>query len=116
MSKIGNLQKSKDVKTPANLYGSIRTLKLDVPVMLEPVKEPVTNGPAYEVFALVGGGEIIRIGAAWRKKSEDGKREYLSLSLDDPSWNQPLSCAAFPSKVAGEYDVVWNRPREREAA
>ena len=40
----------------------------------------------------------------------------LSLSLDDPSFSEPLNLAAFKAEEADTLDVVWNRPRQKDAA
>ena len=42
------------------------------------------NAPSHRIY--VGRAEI---GAAWSKRSEEG-RDYLSLKLDDPSFNSPI--------------------------
>jgi uncharacterized protein (DUF736 family) len=47
------------------------------------------NAPSHRVY--VGRAEI---GAAWSKRSEEG-RDYLSLKLDDPSFNAPIYANLF---------------------
>ncbi|WP_235075540.1 DUF736 domain-containing protein, partial [Asaia sp. SF2.1] len=42
------------------------------------------NAPSHRVF--VG---RVEIGAAWSRRSNEG-RDYLSLKLDDPSFNAPI--------------------------
>lgn len=113
MSKIGTLRKSTEANNN-NLFGSIRTLAHSARLVLEPTNRTNEGAPAYVVNALSSDGELIEIGAAWRKETKE-KRVYLSMALDDPSWSAPLSCAAFPADKAGEWDVIWNRP-ERAAA
>jgi hypothetical protein len=48
------------------------------------------------------------IGAAWSKRSEEG-RDYLSLKLDDPSFNAPIYANLFDDE---EGDGYWSRPRK----
>lgn len=112
MAKIGQLKKSLEAATPHLIVGSIRTLAHSVQLHLEPSGRDAEGAPAYIVYAITAQGEAVNIGAAW-KKQHNG-REYFSMSLDDPSWQAPLSCAAFPADKAGEWDVIWNRP-ERAA-
>lgn len=113
MAKIGQLRKSTDARNPDVIVGSIRTLAHSAQLHLVPTGRTQEGAPAYLVNAITAQGEIVEIGAAW-KKQHNG-REYFSMSLDDPSWSAPLSCAAFPGEKPGEWDVIWNRP-ERAAA
>lgn len=113
MSKIGTLRRSAE-QNNNNLYGNIRTLGHSARLCLEPNPRAEAQGqPAYNAYAITADGELVNIGAAWAKESNG--RKYFSMSLDDPSWAASLSCAAFPTDKAGEWDVVWNRP-ERAAA
>lgn len=68
------------------------------------------NAPAYDVLA-VGKNPESKIGAAWLKKPNKPQSkisEFLSLTLDDPSFPTPLNVAAFP-KGNGEWDISWRR-------
>ena len=64
------------------------------------------NAPNYRVF--VGRAEI---GAAWSKRSEEG-RDYLSLKLDDPSFNAPIYANLFDDESGEGYTLLWSRPRK----
>ena len=74
-----------------------------------------------EVFAdlqeLAAAGEIAlgvgraEIGAAWSKRSEEG-RDYLSLKLDDPSFNAPIYANLFDDEGGEGYTLLWSRPRK----
>ena len=64
-------------------------------------------------------GEIVPVGSVWKRDIKRGDREgesMLSLSLDDPSFSEPLNLAAFKAEEADTLDVVWNRPRQKDAA
>ena len=51
------------------------------------------------------------IGAAWRATSKgDEPIEYLSVSLDDPSFASPIHAALFDKD--GRATLVWDRKRE----
>ena len=58
------------------------------------------NAPSHRVY--VGRAEI---GAAWSKRSEEG-RDYLSLKLDDPSFNAPI----FANLSLRRLQYYRNRP------
>ena len=54
------------------------------------------------------------IGAAWSKRSEEG-RDYLSLKLDDPSFNAPIYANLFDDEDGEGYTLIWSRSRRRTA-
>ena len=64
------------------------------------------NAPSHRVY--VGRAEI---GAAWSKRSEEG-RDYLSLKLDDPSFNAPIYANLFNDED-GEGYTLSGRARAR---
>ena len=64
------------------------------------------NTPSHRVYA--GRAEI---GAAWPKRSEEG-RDYLSLKLDDPSFNAPIYANLFDDEGGEGYTLLWSRPRK----
>ena len=64
------------------------------------------NAPSHRVYA--GRAEI---GAAWPKRSEEG-RDYLSLKLDDPSFNAPIYANLFDDEGGEGYTLLWARPRK----
>ena len=85
-------------KTGNGFHGEIVTLSLqakDVRLI------PETNGsnenaPSHRAF--VGRAEI---GAAWSKRSGEG-RDYLSVKLDDPSFNAPIYANLFEDERRGD--------------
>jgi uncharacterized protein (DUF736 family) len=105
MSIIGHFVKSGD-----EYRGEIVTLLLKSQgVRIIPVAERVgENGPAFRV--VIGTAEV---GAAWSRKSEAGK-DYLSISLDDPSFQAPVHCALVEKEGGGAHSLIWSRSR-REA-
>jgi uncharacterized protein (DUF736 family) len=64
------------------------------------------NAPSHRVY--VGRAEI---GAAWSKRSEEG-RDYLSLKLDDPSFNAPIYANLFDDEGSEGYTLLWSRARK----
>ena len=68
------------------------------------------KSPSHRVLARVK-GTTSEIGAAWLRKDDNG-REYFSMSIDQPGFDKPVSCAAFRRKDEG-WDVSWNRPKSR---
>jgi len=65
------------------------------------------NAPSHRVF--VGRAEI---GAAWSKRSNEG-RDYLSLKLDDPSFNAPIFANLFDDEEGEGFSLIWSRSRKK---
>ena len=84
-----------------------------------PVATPDGAGrPAYDVFGAGRGGPV-RLGAAWVKVIKRGQNEgqqFLTMSLDDPSFPVALNLSAFPGRAKGEFDLKWERPRRADNA
>jgi hypothetical protein len=47
----------------------------------------------------------------WSKRSEEG-RDYLSLKLDDPSFNAPIYANLFRDEDGDGYTLIWSWPRK----
>ena len=71
-----------------------------VRIVAEPTRSN-DNAPSHRIYV-----RRAEIGAAWSKRSEEG-RDYLSLKLDDPSFNSPI----YANLVAVDdgYALVWSR-------
>ena len=64
------------------------------------------NAPSHRIY--IG---RIEIGAAWSKRSSEG-RDYLSVKLDDPSFNAPIYANLFDDEDAETYTLIWSRSRK----
>lgn len=95
--------------TNGNLIsGSVRTLTVSMKARLVPIERTSRDAPDFRILS-----GMAEVGAAWSKTSGDGE-PYISVTLDDPSFNAPINAALWPTQTDGDYDLVWNRPR-REA-
>jgi uncharacterized protein (DUF736 family) len=65
------------------------------------------NAPSHRIF--VGRAEI---GAAWSKRSGEG-RDYLSVKLDDPSFNTPIYANLFHDEGGETFSLIWSRGRKQ---
>ena len=104
MANIGSFKKS------GNEYqGEIVTLSVQARgVRIVPeTNRSNENAPSHRVF--VGRAEI---GAAWPKRSNEG-RDYLSLKLDDPSFNAPIYANLFDEEDGETFSLIWSRPNGR---
>ncbi|MUZ65677.1 DUF736 domain-containing protein [Agrobacterium vitis] len=106
MATIGTFKKS-----GSDFNGEIVTLSVQTKgVRIVPVASPLgENAPSHRVF--VGRAEI---GAAWSKRSNED-RPYLSLKLDDPSFNAPIFANLFDDEEGETYSLIWSRPTRRAA-
>jgi uncharacterized protein (DUF736 family) len=103
MATIGSFK-----KVGNDFQGEIVTLSLQakgVRIVAEPSRTN-ENAPSHRIY--VGRAEI---GAAWSKRSEEG-RDYLSVKLDDPSFNAPIYANLFNDEGSDSYTLLWSRPRK----
>jgi uncharacterized protein (DUF736 family) len=102
MATIGTFK-----KVGNDFQGEIITLSLKAnAVRIVPETNRSSDAaPSHRVYA--GRAEI---GAAWSKRSEEG-RDYLSLKLDDPSFNAPIYANLFDDEGGEGYTLLWSRPR-----
>lgn len=98
-------------KTKTGFSGRVRTLALDVELTIRPAeKSDADNAPDHRVFA----AEDLEVGAAWSRNGEKAG-DYLSITLDDPTFIQPLRAALFQSEVdAKVWNLMWSRSSKRD--
>ncbi|MFK4583701.1 DUF736 domain-containing protein [Bradyrhizobium ottawaense] len=104
MANIGSFK-----KVGNEFHGEIVTLSLQtkgVRIVPEQNRSANEDAPSHRIF--VGRAEI---GAAWSKRSDEG-RDYLSLKLDDPSFNGPIYANLFDDEGGEGYTLLWSRPRK----
>jgi uncharacterized protein (DUF736 family) len=102
MANIGSFK-----KVGSDFQGEIVTLSVQakgVRIVAE-INRSHDNAPSHRVY--LGRSEI---GAAWSKRSEE-RRDYLSLKLDDPSFNAPIYASLFDNDQGDDYTLIWSRPR-----
>ena len=103
MATIGSFK-----KVGNDFQGEIVTLSLQakgVRIVAE-ANRSNENAPSHRIY--VGRAEI---GAAWSKRSTEG-RDYLSVKLDDPSFNAPIYANLFDDEDAESYTLIWSRSRK----
>jgi uncharacterized protein (DUF736 family) len=103
MANIGSFKKSGE-----EFQGAIVTLSVQTKgVRIVPESNRANdNAPSHRVY--VGRAEI---GAAWSKRSNEG-REYLSVKLDDPSFNAPIYANLFNDEDGETFTLIWSRGRK----
>jgi uncharacterized protein (DUF736 family) len=104
MATIGTFKKSGN-----EFQGEIFTLSVQakgVRIVPETARTG-DNAPSHRIF--VGRAEI---GAAWSKRSGEG-RDYLSVKLDDPSFNTPIYANLFHDEGGETLSLIWSRGRSK---
>ena len=104
MANIGTFKKSGN-----EFQGEIVTLSVQtkgVRIVSE-TNRASDNAPSHRVY--VGRAEI---GAAWSKRSTEG-RDYLSVKLDDPSFNAPIYANLFDDEDGEGFTLIWSRGRRQ---
>jgi uncharacterized protein (DUF736 family) len=101
MANIGSFKKSGD-----EYQGEIVTLAVQARgVRIVPDNSRSNDkAPTHRVY--IG---RVEIGAAWSKKSQEGGRDYLSLKLDDPSFNAPIFANLTQDEDGETYSLIWSR-------
>ena len=107
MATIGSFK-----KTGQAYAGEITTLSVQAKTVRITPEEGrgSDNAPSHRVF--VGRAEI---GAAWTKRSNEG-RDYLSVKLDDPSFNAPIYANLFADEAGDSYSLIWSRPNGKRTS
>ena len=102
MATIGSFK-----KVGNELQGEIVTLSVQAKgVRIVPeTSRGSDNTPSHRIF--VGRAEI---GAAWSKRSNEG-RDYLSVKLDDPSFNAPIYANLVDDEDGEGLTLIWSRSR-----
>ena len=103
MANIGTFKKS-----GTDYLGEIVTLSVQTKsVRIVPEATRASdNAPSHRIF--VGRAEI---GAAWSKRSAEN-RDYLSVKLDDPSFNAPIYANLFDDEDGDGFTLIWSRGRK----
>ena len=97
-------------KKTGNAYtGEIVTLSVQIKGVLVTLDLYAEGNNAPSHMVLVGRAEI---GAAWTKRSREG-RDYLSLTLDDPSFRQPIFANLIDDADGEGASLIWSRPNNR---
>ena len=104
MANIGTFKKS-----GTDYLGEIVTLSVQTKNVRIVPEANLANedAPSHRVY--VGRAEI---GAAWSKRSNEG-RDYLSVKLDDPSFNAPIYANLFDDEDGDGYTLIWSRARRQ---
>lgn len=103
MTQIGTFTRNND-----GFFGRIRTLTLDVEVAILPADDTeAKNAPEHRVFL-----DGLEVGAAW-DRTGDKAGSYLSLTIDDPSFAEPIRARLFEADAKkGAWTLHWTRRKK----
>jgi uncharacterized protein (DUF736 family) len=105
MATIGTFEHIGD----SEYLGDIFTLSLRAKnVRIVSVSRTNENAPSHRIYI-----DQVEVGAAWSKRSNEG-RDYLSVKLDDPSFNAPIFANLVHDEGAETCSLIWSRPNRRQ--
>lgn len=103
------------IKRGENLHGAIRTLTLDVDLVVRPAENKSFDGPDFLIYAAGTAkgpnGTDMQLGAGWKRTCSQN-RQRIDVEIDDPAFPGPLSATLVEDHVApgGErFNMVWAR-------
>lgn len=112
MSEIGRFYPTMDRDPLFELSGAIRTIKVELKLYITRGPTPQNSrAPTHTAYALSEDGKRTAIGSAWTQRIKQGTRsgeEFLSVSIDDPSFPDPLSFSLFQDGEI-EWVATWRR-------
>jgi uncharacterized protein (DUF736 family) len=108
MATIGTFKKD-----GAGYAGAIETLTFKAKLTFEPNDQQRGNAPDFRVFHYTD-SFTSEIGAAWKKTAKNGGGEYLSVSLDDPSFPEKVNCRLVKTGAEEGRTLIWERARPRD--
>jgi uncharacterized protein (DUF736 family) len=108
MAQIGQF-----TRTETGFSGRLRTLSLDVALVLVPAEpSDADRAPDYRIYCETddGGPEV---GAAWKRTGQKAG-DYLSFAIDDPSLARSIHGNLFQSEADDAiWALHWTRPPRR---
>lgn len=107
MPQIGDFTRTKN-----GYAGHIRTLALDIAIVLVPAEHSdAENAPDYRIHLANDDGP--ELGAAWKRTGEKAG-DYLSLQLDGPTLARPIRANLFQAgDDRSSWTLHWTRPSKR---
>lgn len=108
MTQIGQF-----TRTATGFSGRVRTLTLDVAIMLVPAEpSDADRAPDYRIHRETDGSGP-EVGAAWKRTGQRAG-DYLSLAIDDPSFARVIHGNLFQSETDETvWALHWSRPPRR---
>lgn len=91
------------------MTGRIKTLLPDTDLTLSALRDPVGDNPPDFLITLGKQGDVPFVGAARERRTEK-RTDFISLSIDDPSFSGPIFVGLLPSeKLPTLYYLYWTR-------
>jgi uncharacterized protein (DUF736 family) len=106
MAVIGTFTRAKN----GGWEGSIRTFTTTLKVRFVPNDDRASDAAPH--FHIVTAQ--CELGAAWVRRTGSDNQEFLSVQLDDPTIERPISAALFYSECSQRAQLVWNRRQKGE--
>lgn len=112
MSEIGKFRSTNTIDLLAELIGTVRTMNfIGRLAITRETNAGNANAPTHRVYVISEDAQRIEVGAAWTQIIKRGAREgeeFLSVTVDDPSWQQSLSFSVFRDDET-TWVATWRR-------
>ena len=105
MAQIGTFTRKDD-----GFFGRIQPLSVDAEVSILPaVGLEAENAPNHRIFT-----NGLEVGAAW-DRTGDKAGNYLSVTIDDPTFAQPIRARLFESDTKKDtWNLLWTRRAKQD--
>ena len=121
--QIGKIIRFKSDSEENNLLftGNFHTMEFSIDyfeLIRNPFRSPDTKRPDYLIYGRNAKGDKVEIGAGWYREFIRGgiKGEMISLTLDDPSFKNPINVTAFKGDDEDCWPITWRRERAKSSA
>jgi uncharacterized protein (DUF736 family) len=94
------------IQQETGFTGTVRTLTVNVKVKIVPNEKSNDKAPDYKILA--GNYEL---GAAWKKTAQNTQRDYLSVTLDAPSFPNTLYARLVENEDNKDHVLIWSRSK-----
>lgn len=92
-------------------YGKIKSPFFSGLIKTQVTKKNGEGAPDGEIFQK---DCDFPIGKYWLKETNQDKRRFLSIELDNPMMDKPVYLSAFQDESnRSQFNIVWSRPKKR---
>ncbi len=88
--------------------GQIHFINQSVDLVFWPREKKGEFSPDFDIYK-----ESYVVGSAWRRKTLDTEKDYLSVKLDDPTFLAPIYARLLDKDERSKYALVWQRPKAK---
>ncbi|MEN5279323.1 DUF736 domain-containing protein [Brucella sp. TWI432] len=92
----------------SSFVGQMELIGQTIDLVFWPREKKGEFSPDYDIYK-----KSFVVGSAWRRKTLDTEKYYLSVKLDDPTFLAPIYARLLDKDERGKYALVWQRPKAK---